>query len=139
MAGGFESARNVPAALDALGARYYPATYGGMAEVDNGTHIDVYLTQLSHATEAAFAGHANPGDLSFLKTPHSLRYLDAIHQRVINASTGLRAHGIKLTEWWPQIQSGREMIGVENLTAADSTALVRAFGAANVHVFNIQL
>jgi hypothetical protein len=128
---------NVPAKLDALGSDHYAALYGGLVEVSNGRHVNVYLTNLRASVEAAFRDEAAPGDLTFFKTPHSLQYVDAINQRVIAASLQLIRRGVKLVEWGPQIQSGRETIGVMNLTSREAALLSRMFGASNVSVFNV--
>jgi hypothetical protein len=133
---------NIPAALDSIGSKMYPGLYGGLVEVDNGRHIDVYLTSLKPSVEIVFTAcrgcqPRRPGDITFIKTAHSLQYLDALHQRVITASQWLMHQGVRLTEWWPQIQDAHEMIGVQGLTRAQTALLERAFGAHNIQVFNV--
>jgi len=115
----------------------FPERYGGLVEVDQGQHIDIYLTTLSPTIEAAFDRLAPAGDLTFLRTDRSLEALGALQQRVTASASTLRAQGVTMVEWWPSVQTGREMIGVVDLRSSDETLLAERFGSNDINSFNL--
>jgi hypothetical protein len=75
--------------------------------------------------------------LTFLSTPRSLRSLNGLHQRVTDNWSALDEQGVNVIKFWPDIQTGQERIGVENLTASDTAVLDRMFGSDAISVFNV--
>jgi hypothetical protein len=128
--------QNTPTRIDEIGQKTYPDIYGGLAETQQGTNI-VYLTRPDPGAEHQLAAEAPAGTIAFVYTPHSLKFLDSIHQKVINQFSALKAAGIQLIEWAPEIAAGREMIGVEDLTPAKTRILGNRFGASNLELRNM--
>lgn len=128
----------LPDKIDALGFGTYPDIYGGLVGVNLGEQVDVYLTKLDPAVEDAFRALAPPDTLTFLHTPHSQTYLKAIQQKLIADSSTLQAQGVQIEEFWPDIDTGLEQIGIVNMTAAASANLENSYGASNIHAFNVR-
>jgi hypothetical protein len=129
--------QNIPEHVKAAGTTAYPDIYGGLAATRHGTHIDVYLTRPDPHAEHQLAAQAPAGTITFVHTPHSLKFLDSLHQKVISQYYALKAAGIQLIEWAPEIQTGREMIGVKDLTPAKAKILDSRFGASNIELQNM--
>jgi hypothetical protein len=123
--------------IDALGQSTFPSVYGDIAIVNDRTQIAVYLTTPTPAIEAAFEALAPAGMLVFHSTPRSLQTLHALHQTVEDQWTQLRDQGINVVEFGPNILIGKEDVGVENLTDADTEALDSLFGADALNVYNV--
>lgn len=117
-------------------ARVAVARFGGLhaGEVltDQGRRVVVYLTRLDPGAEAAMTS----GVVSFARAPHSVAFLDALHQRVTARQAGLKRAGIDLVTWGPDVVTGRENISVLNLTAAKRVTLDRLFGTASLTLTN---
>lgn len=96
-----------------------------------------HLAEPTSSTEAAFQQQAPSGDLTFVQTPHSLQSTDVIHQQLTDDADQLTQSGVDMVEWWPDIQSDVEEIGVENLTQAQTSELDDTLGTSNVKVFNM--
>src|SRR5262249_1448084 len=62
--------------------------------------------------------------------------LDAVHQKFMDAVDGLRARGIVLTSFWPDMTTGTEHVGVLNLGAAAATALGGIAAASDLTTFS---
>jgi hypothetical protein len=82
--------QNIPEHVKAAGTTAYPDIYGGLAATRHGTHIDVYLTRPDPHAEHQLAAQAPAGTITFVHTPHSLKFLDSLHQKVISQYYALR-------------------------------------------------
>jgi hypothetical protein len=129
--------RNIPERVSSTGTQTYSGTFGGLVMTRNATHMDVYLTHPDARTEHQLAAEAPAGTITFAHTPHSLKFLDSLHQTVTNQFYTLRAAGIQLETWAPEIQTGREIIEVKDLNPAKAKILDSRFGASNIEVQNI--
>lgn len=128
---------SLPDAIGKAGSGRYSDIYGGLVGVNGGEQVDVYLTRLDPAAEAEFRALAPAGIVTFLKTPHSLKKLNVLHQQVLNGTASLAAHRVRVNQFWPETRTGREDIGVENLTSRGKALVERKFGRNNVHVFDV--
>ncbi len=128
---------DLPGQLDSFGFVNYKSIYGGLVVSDNGAHMTVHLTRLEPSAEAAFRSRAPAGTLSFVATPHSQDYLFGIQSKVLRSTSSLASDGIRVIEFWPSVQTGMEMIGVENLTPHATAVLDTRFGTRNIRVFNV--
>ena len=128
----------IPDKIEQLGVTRLSGVYGALVVTGNRTHMDVYLTKLTPATEAPFLAVAPHGTLTFLKASHTRLQLLAVHSQVTREFSGLAARGIWLVSWFPGINGDtREQIGVLNLTRADARLLRHLFGARNVVLQNV--
>ncbi len=118
--------------INAYGLAKYPNTFGGVVVSDGGAHIMVYLTALKSDIEAEFDALAPIGTLSFVVTPHSQKYLEALRNRVLREAPSLRAKGIDIVHFGPNVRTGMLTIGVKNLTSRDVAVLNATFGADNI-------
>jgi hypothetical protein len=130
-------ALDLPGQLDAFGFAHYRSIYGGLVVSDNGAHMTVHLTRLESSAEATFRSRAPAGTLSFAATPHSQGYLFRIQSKVLGDTSSLASEGIRIIEFWPSVQTGMEMIGVENLTPHATALLGARLGRGNIRVFNV--
>jgi hypothetical protein len=110
--------------IDQFGRAKYPVVYGGVYEVDNATKIAVYLTSLDESTEAAFARLAPAGIVTFAETRRSLASLELIHETVLQHAMDFQKQGIDLVDFWPDIQSGQEILRIVGLTNWESTKVL---------------
>jgi hypothetical protein len=124
-------------AVSNLAARSYGAQYGGMAVIGNQRQIAVYLTDPTPAIEQAFDRLAPAGTLVFRKTSHSMRQLNAIQSSLQSKWPALRKSGTEVDEFGSNPLTGKEDIGVVNLTASQATKLDHMYGAQAVNVFNV--
>jgi len=118
-------------------AAKYGAEYGGMAVTGDRRQLTVYLTNPAPAVERAFSRIAPAGTLVFRKTPRSMRQLNAIQSSLQGKWRALRASGIEVSEFGSNPATGKEDVGVENLTASQAATLDRLYGAQALHVFNV--
>jgi trypsin len=124
-------------AVSNLAARSFGAQYGGMAVVGNQRQIAVYLTDPTPAIERAFDRVAPAGTLVFRKTPRSMRQLNAIQSSLQGRWSALRKSGLEVEEFGSNPLTGKEDIGVVNLTASQATELDHMYGAQAVNVFDV--
>lgn len=124
-------------AVDNVGQRSYPDSYGGMAVINDRTQIAVYLTDTAPDIETAFEQHAPAGLLVFRSTPHSLEELTALSDRIQSQWDDVTAKGVKVVEFGPNILIGKEDVGVENLTDAQAQKLRETFGAGALNIYNV--
>jgi hypothetical protein len=124
-------------AVSNLAAKSYGAEYGGMAVIGNQRQLAVYLTDPAPAVERAFNRIAPVGTLVFRKTPHSMRQLNAIQSSLQGKWHALRKSGIEVDEFGSNPLTGKEDIGVVNLTGREAAKLDRMYGAQALHVFNV--
>jgi V8-like Glu-specific endopeptidase len=127
---------SVEAALGNLG-QAYPSAFGGLAVINNGTQIAVYLTTPTAAIKGAFQAVAPAGSVVFRSTPRSARALAALTQTLENQWSTLRAHGINLVDFGPNILIGKVDIGIENLTDAQRKFMNGRFGAGALNIYNV--
>jgi hypothetical protein len=128
----------IPDELEHIGVTSLSHVYGGLVVTDDRTHVDVYLTKLTPATEAQFLAAAPRGTLTFHRTSHTRIELLAVHKLVTRAAAGLAARGIQLVSWFPGVNGDTlEHIGVLNLTRARARVLKGLFGAGNVVLQNV--
>jgi hypothetical protein len=127
----------IPENIKAIGTTAYSDIYGGLAVTQHGTHIDVYLTRADQRAEQQLAVGAPAGTVTFVSTPRSQKFLDSLHQKVTSQFSALKAAGIVLMEWAPEIGTGREMIGVAGLTPGRASVLDSRFGASNIELQNM--
>jgi hypothetical protein len=127
----------VESAVANLAAKSYGAVYGGMAVVNNQSQIAVYLTDPTPATKRAFDRVAPVGRLVFRKTPHSMRQLNAIQSSLQSKWKSLVKSGIKVDEFGPNPLTGKEDIGVINLTGRDAAKLRHMYAPQELNIFNV--
>jgi hypothetical protein len=131
------SAGNLPDSVQRVAEARFPGVYGSV-RVTGPRHIDVYLTALKPAAEAAIRKAAATGDVTFRITPHTRLQLLAIHAKVTKDFSRLSRLGIHLVSWFPGINgNGVENIGVRNLTSRDTAILDRLLGAGNISVRSV--
>lgn len=120
-----------------LAAKSYGAVYGGMAVVNKRTQIAVYLTHPTPPIERAFDRVAPAGRLVFRKTPHSMRQLDAIQSSLQSKWKSLAKSGIEIDEFGSNPLTGKEDIGVINLTARKAARLRHMYAPQELNIFNV--
>jgi len=128
---------DVEGLIEQVGSNVVPAVYGGMVALDDGKQIAVYLTQLTPANEAPFVAVAPSDMLVFRSTPRSLESLEAIQAVLETKWNALERDGIRLNEFVANVETGKEDIGVEGLTAAAREKLQGMFGADPLNIFNV--
>lgn len=124
-------------AVSNLAANSYGAEYGGMAVVGNRRQLAVYLTDPAPAVERAFNRIAPAGALVFRKTPHSMRQLNAIQSSLQGNWRALRKSGIEVDEFGPNPLSGKEDIGIINLTSREAAKLRHMYAPQELNIFNV--
>ncbi len=119
-----------------LGRGKYAATYGGLRVLsDDESQIEIYLSDLSPAEEAAFQAAAGSGvTVTFAATRKSMASQLALQQTILTAAPGLRTAGIDINSVGPDLTTGLVGIGVGNPTASAVGRLNSMFGADNVSV-----
>jgi hypothetical protein len=127
----------VESAVSDLAANSYGADYGGMAAIDNQHQIAVYLTDPTPAIEQALDRAAPAGTLVFRTTSHSMRQLDAIQSSLQGRWSALINSGIEVNQFGSDPLTGKEDIGVVNLTAGQAATLDRMYGAQALDIFNM--
>jgi hypothetical protein len=123
--------------LSAVGTSDYRDLFGGIAMTDNGTSLVVYLTQLNSKAMDTFVSIAGAIPVRFVRARLSLSSLNALHARVNESYPGLRAAGIPINEYGPDVVKGGERIGVVDLTDAQRDVLNGEFGSENLDVYNV--
>lgn len=136
-AGGSSPLGNEGMTADAIARSEFSNIYGGMALTNNGTHVNVYLTQLSSQTESAIEGNMPTADFTFIQTPHTLNQMLTLHQQVSSQDSSILANGIHLVLWGPDITTGTETLEVENLSPTDTAYLNSQFGSGNITIKNV--
>jgi hypothetical protein len=124
-------------AVASLAAKSYGAEYGGMAVTGSQRKLAVYLTDPAPAVERAFSRIAPAGTLVFRKTSRSLRQLNAIQSSLQSNWKSLVKSGIEVDEFGSNPVTGKEDIGVVNLTAGQAARLDRMYGAQALNIFNV--
>jgi hypothetical protein len=74
------------------------------------------------------------GTTNFVLVPQSRSYLDALNQTVTQGWQTLLNNGITMSIWHAELMTGKEYIGVVNLTSDQLAFIQQMFGAANVDV-----
>jgi hypothetical protein len=124
-------------AVQKLGAKSFAGVYGGFAVVDNQQRVAVYLTRDDPGIEKEFRAAVGAGRVVFRKTPNSVKNLNVIQAVLEKNWNKFDASGLNLIQFGPNTFTGREDIGVENLTARQAATLRRLFGASAIHVYNV--
>jgi hypothetical protein len=124
-------------AVSNLAAKSYGAEYGGMAVTGSQRQLAVYLTDPSPVVERAFSRVAPAGTLVFRKTSHSMRQLNAIQSSLQGNWQSLAKSGIEVGEFGSNPLTGKEDIGVVNLTASKAAKLNRRYGAQALNIYNV--
>jgi Trypsin len=129
---------STPDKIEQIGDTGLSNVFGALLVTRNRTHINVYLTRLTPATEAPFLAAAPRGSLTFLTASHTRLHLLAVHSEVTRDFKALATRGIHLVSWFPGVLGDTmEHIGVLNLTRAHARVLKRRFGAGNVLLQNV--
>jgi hypothetical protein len=124
---------NVANAVQARAESRFARIFGAIQVTDDGNHVIVFLTSLSHSAEAQLSSMGRPGAVSFARTSHTRAQLLAVHAKVTKDASMLAARGIDIVSWFPGINGdGLEHIGVVGLTAAKARVLDRLFGASRI-------
>ncbi len=124
-------------AVMARAAMDFLAVYGGVAAVNHGQDLNVYLVGVpSAAVAAAIRGDAPTSRVHFVDTPHSLAQLMALRDRVRDDVPVLAKDGIDITSWGPDVWTGKEQVTVYNLTSPVSATLTDRYGVDIVELVN---
>lgn len=124
-------------AVSDLAATSYGAEYGGMAVTGDQRQLAVYLTDPTPSAERAFTRIAPAGTLVFRKASHSMRQLDAIQSSLQGTWESLVKSGIEVDEFGSNPVTGKEDIGVVNLTAGKAATLNRRYPPQALNIFNV--
>ena len=124
-------------AVGNLAAKSYGAEYGGMAVSGNQRQLTVFLTDPTPVIEQAFSRVAPAGTLVFRKTSHSMRQLNAIQSGLQATWGSLVKSGVEVDEFGSNPLTGKEDIGVVNLTAGKAARLDGMYGAQALNIFNV--
>jgi hypothetical protein len=118
----------IPNGIEKLGRAQYPAIYGGLAGVDDGASITVFLTALDAEAIPAFERVAGDTPVRFQLTSQSAIHAEAVRDKVSGLVPQFREEGIIINRWYPDTYSGHVMIGVANLTGETSDRVLSYFG-----------
>lgn len=110
------------------------ALYGGTAEIEHGESVNVYLTRLSPTAERDVLGDSQTSKVHFIRIRNSYAELMALQQRILADADRLKAEGINLEQWGPDVWTGQEIIVVRDLAPSSKELLDKAFGMANLIV-----
>jgi hypothetical protein len=132
-----EVSMGVESAVGDLAAKSYGAVYGGMAVINNQRQIAVYLTEPTPAIERAFDRVAPADRLVFRKTSHSMLQLNAIQSGLQSKWKSLVKSGIEVDEFGSNPLTGKEDIGVVNLTARDARKLRHMYPPQALNIFHM--
>lgn len=135
--GSYDPAGNIGMMADAVGKSRFADIYGGMALVGHGSHVNIYLTKLDPVAERAIQGSAPADRFTFILTPHTEEQALEFHQKVIGLATAIQSNGIHLVEWGPDVKTGKERIGVKDLTPDASAYLTTLLGSENIELQNM--
>jgi hypothetical protein len=116
--------------VEAYGRANLANSYGGIFLTNDASHIDVYLTRLDSETEQQMlqALSLPSGEVSFLLTPTTEAEQAAVQGRVTADYPSLRADGIDLVAWTPDVRTGDEDLTVIDPTEAQITSLEQEYG-----------
>jgi hypothetical protein len=122
-----------------LGEQTFPSVFGGSDLTDGGSHLTIYLTTLSPVVEAAFSILPGAsGVVQFATAANPLSTLQNLVTQITGQVSNLTATGIQLVSAFPDVRNdGVVDIGVENLTAADTSILDNDFGSSLISVYNV--
>jgi hypothetical protein len=123
-------AGNAGEAAQSFASANYPNIFGGMALSSEGTHIDIYLTQLNTQAESAIESSNNipSSEISFIQTPTTVAQQNALHNMVLTNAQALQSQGIDIVAFDTDIYTGHEVAQVVNLTASQNQTLESEFG-----------
>ena len=127
----------IPQSLEAFGVAHMPDIFGGVGLDDKGSVLHVYLTTLSTGNESLFVDQSKGYPTVFSLTHANEATLDALHNRVNSDWQTLIQSGTDVNQFWPDVRTGIEDIGVQNVTDSDITALDARYGEGNISVFNV--
>ena len=130
------AAPDIEARVEAAGAKM-PDVFGGLLAPGDGQQLVVYLTDVSPRNEQPFEQAAGQVPVTFRATSHSLAAVTSTHDDLQGRWTSLVSQGVDVVEFGPNIELGREDIGVRNLTPQAQTQLENRYGADMVHVYNV--
>jgi len=109
------------------------SSYGGIAAVNHGQDLNVYLAGTPDATlESQILGTAPADHVHLVQTSHTQTQLLDLRTRVLGEASTLEGRGINLTSWGPDVWTGLERVQVQNLTPATAATLDTLFGASNI-------
>jgi hypothetical protein len=114
----------------------FARTFAGDAISPNGRAIVIYETSPSRSTIRAFKSVADGATLHFVRANNSLAQMSAIQNETTTDYLSLKNSGILLDEAYPDDATGKLVVGVVGVTAAQSATLESMFGAANIEVVN---
>jgi len=120
-----------------LGFTQYPSTFASVSENESTATITVYVTSLDATMENAMTAEDAVGKVAFVIVPKTLSELDALHALTTDDMPDLTSHGIDARVWHAELLTGREYIGVLNLTANQTNYIDQVLGASNVDVENL--
>jgi len=118
----------LPDAVNRVGFGSFASTYGGLVAVNNASHLNVYLTSLAPAAEAALSAVAPAGTLSFLKTPRSWNDLNDVLNQIDQSYGSLRSQGVHPSYWYVDIPTGKVVVEAIDATNQDVSVLSNMFG-----------
>jgi hypothetical protein len=107
----------------------FSQSFGGVILSNSASHINIYLTALTDSTEAKLSSLAPSGDTSFFQTPNSSATLQTVQQQITANYSQLQAEGINVQGYYADVETGLEVVSVENLTATENSELGQEFGS----------
>lgn len=115
----------------------YPASYGGLAIVDDGARIAVYMTQMPKGLADVVDAVAPAGSVAFERSAHSLATLLSIHRDLGVDWMNLQSQGIDIVGFDPDVTTSTERIQVINPTLNQVEELVGLFGRHTVSIDSV--
>lgn len=120
--------------VEHLGTTVYKDVFGGFTAPNNGAEIDVFLTKLDPAIEAAFDALSPLTRVVFKATPNTVASLTAWTQTLESKWDAIESAGTQLIGFGPDVDTGKLKIEVADPTASDEALFNDMFGSANVEI-----
>ena len=116
-----------PTAVEATGRSKFSEIYGGLAGVDDGASIQVFLTRLDPAAMAELQQAAGSIPVSFKLTDQSAVRAESVMMRIRGLVAQWQARGIEVNRFYPDVRSGHVKIGIKNLTEGERADVASSF------------
>ncbi len=125
---------NTTQSIGDVGVLSYPNNFVSVSENSSTGTVTVYVTSMNLQMAFALRSLNTVGSTNFALVPQGRAYLDSLNNLVTQGWQTLENAGITMSIWHPELSTGREYIGVVNLTSDQLTFIQQLFGANIVDV-----
>jgi hypothetical protein len=120
-----------------VGMLSFPSNFVSVSENAATSSITVYVTSSTLQMIFTLRSLSTLGSINFVVVPSSRSALDAMNNNVTQSWQALQDAGVTMTIWHPELLTGKEYIGVANLTSDQLAIIQQMFGPSTVDVQNL--